>query len=322
MTQIKISVVSKILGPQTKRMLKHVIRQMDSSSVKPSRLLAMGITDCAPVISKSSMRELIELLPKVLAYQIVSRKLSTCSVYGLERERFEELKKYAGRVKEKLALFNLDYTHDDLFFKLIKHKSTTLKKSSLKFEYVLVDQLISNLFLRRLISYITFDLWGYNGFTGLYLDMEILKRMNLMDTAYSLQSEKSITPLRVFADFVDIHDSIDRLVDISKQNRIDKSVVYFRSNNLRMDKRELRLKLSQYVEKYPFLSQKKLEEYPLLVLARYTREPSFIIDELGPDTMCFPYTIPTTLNLEGPFAQSLPEIETGSLNRTNFNFKY
>ena len=122
--------------------------------------------------------------------------------------------------------------------------------------------------------------------------------MSELDTAFNLRHFKSIIPVRVFSDFVEIADNLEiiKAIDEAKaNNRLP--WLHGISRNLNELRDDLEQAVKQMIDKYPVLGSECEAEYAKTLLNFYTMSPSEMIEQLGPNIICCPFEIPEKLRM-------------------------
>lgn len=300
--------VAESLHATTKKSIQLCIENIDCISRSSAKFLSAGIGENALALSSNKAVELVRNIPLIAAHQIVYKKLEIHPLLDpFEVAHFEERRHWSKDIEKYLSQFNVDPLSTNVISEIAIEMSIQLKevgRSSAK--YILIDTFISNPILHRAIGQATRDVWGYNMFSGLFQDIDIVKRMTKLDTAFNLRHCKSIIPVRVFSDFVEITDNVEIIKAIDEAKETNKRPwLHGKSRDLN----ELRDDLEQAVErmfnKYPGLADEPHESAKVL-LNFYTMSPSEVIEQLGPNIICCPFELPEKLRLQD-YASMLPD---------------
>lgn len=252
--------------------------------------------------------ELVRNIPSIAAHQIVYKKLEIHPLLDpFEVAHFEERRHWSKDVEKYLSQFNVDPLSTNVISEIAIEMSIQVRevgRSSAK--YILIDTFISSLILHRAIGQATRDVWGYNMFSGLFQDIDIVRRMAKLDTAFNLRHCESIIPVRVFSDFVEITDNLEiiKAIDEAKETNT-RPWLHGRSRDLNGLRDDLEQAVEQMIDKYPGLADESHDSAKVL-LNFYTMSPLEVIELLGPNIMCCPFELPEKLRLHD-YANMLPD---------------
>lgn len=288
------------LDDQTTQALWNFQEHISLTSSSPRELFDLDTPD-ALVVSLEQVVEWLINLPRILAHQIATKKLSSCQVYALERKHFEDKLKIAGDIGNYLSRFPMvNPLAEDYCFLILNSLSIPVKKAVEEGgQYLITHELQTNLSLRHLVASIIYKVDGYNTFIGIYSEIEIYDLMTKIDTPINLIASESIIPVRVFSDFVEITQAAELVIEICNMKVGNIRDLYFAhsSDDIDRDRNILELKLLSYVDKYPCLAGKQLSSLGKYLIDHYTLEPLDMINYIGQEIMCFPFSIPKDLLL-------------------------
>lgn len=291
--------VAESLHATTGKSIQMCLENAESSSRSPAKLLAAGIDSSVLVISRTNAVELIRKIPAIVGHQTVFRRLEIrplCDPY--EVSHFEERKHWSKAIGKYLEQFKADPLEPNVISRIATEMSVPLKKvSTASAKFILTSVFINDHLLKRTIAMATRDVWGYNTFSGLFLDSTILERMEKLDAAFNLQHCKSIIPVRVFCDLDEILECVDITTSINNAFMGGDGVML---HGLDRDHEELRDELqdyiSEFVEKYPILKSENPKDFGKLLVNFYTMSPKEMIKRLGPNIICCPFEVPKELH--------------------------
>jgi hypothetical protein len=285
------------LDATTKKSIQLYVENIESTSRSSSKLLEIGVDENTLVISRTNAVELIKKIPFIVGHQTIFRKLKVRPLLDpYEVVHFEERKNWPQDIEMYLKQFKANPHDTTLIFQIAIEMSTPLKKvSGNSGKFSLTGTLINDPSLYRTIALATRDVWGYNTFSGLFFDIKITDRMLALDTAFNLQHHKSILPVRVFSDFVEIEDARQVLVAIDEAEATGSAPILHgitrKLEDLHQDSTE---RIDQIAGKYPCLAADdwEHEEFGKILLNYYTKSPSDMIEMLGPNVICCPFILP------------------------------
>lgn len=301
--------VAESLHATTKKSIHLCIENIECISRSSAKFLSAGIGENALALSSNKAVELVRNIPLIAAHQIVYKKLEIHPLLDpFEVAHFEERRHWSKDIEKYLGKFNVDPLGTNVISEIAIEMSLQLRevaRSSAK--HILIDTFISNPILQRAIGQATRDVWGYNMFSGLFQDIDIVKRMAKLDTAFNLRHCKSIIPVRVFSDFVEITDNVEiiKAIDEAKETNT-RPWLHGRSRDLNGLRNDLEQAVKQMIDKYPVLGSECEAEYAKTLLNFYTMSPSEMIEQLGPNIICCPFEIPEKLRM-ADFANLWPD---------------
>lgn len=315
--------IYSFLGDQTNSELIN-FRQRLSQTAKEIEYFTAATPESNFLISSKNAEEWLTNLPPVLMHQIVTNKLSSSQVYGLERAHFEEKRPISRQIEKYVSRFcNADISSNDYCYQILKSLSISMEEAIRHGgRYYETKELLTDINLRLIIASIVFEIWGYNTFTGLYYEINILELMAKLDTPINLINEESIVPVRVFSDFADIEDNV-RLINSIGQMKIGHMVDPFFaafSNDLDRDRNMFEEKLRSLVDRYPCLQGQRLDCLGKHLLHYYTLEPLEIFNRFGQDIVCFPFRIPEKFKLTDHEKECQADIRRSSYNRDDISY--
>jgi hypothetical protein len=290
--------VFESLDVTTRKSIQLCIENIESISRSSSKLREVGVDENTLVISSDNAAELIKKIPLIVAHQTIIRKLKIRPLSDpYEVDHFEDRKHWPKNISQYLKQFKANPFDTNVIFQIAIEKSMPLKKvarGSRKF--VLTGAFNNDPLLNRTIGLATRDVWGYNTFSGLFHDVKIIERMAKLDTAFNLKHLKSIIPVRVFSDFVDIKDSVEIITSIRESSIGGPGVLL---HGVDRDLEELQDELEdvvcQFVEKYPILEGNTPTDFGSRLLNYYTMPPKKMIRRFGPNIICCPFEVPEAL---------------------------
>lgn len=293
--------IYSFLSDQTNSQLINFRQRLSRTAKEIEEYFTAGAPETNFLIASKDAEEWLTNLAPVLMHQIVTNKLSSRQVYGLERAHFEEKRPISKHIEKYVNRFsNADITANDYCYQILNSLSISIKEAVHQGgRYHRTQELLTNTNLRLLVASIMFEVWGYNTFTGLYYEIDILKLMAKLDTPINLINEKSIIPARVFSDFVEIEDNVQLIASIGQMkigNMVDPFFVAF-SNDLDRDRNTFEEKLRSYVQRYPCLQGQGRACLGKHLLHYYTLEPLEMFNRFGQDIVCFPFEVPEKFKL-------------------------
>lgn len=298
------------LDATTRNSIQLCIENIKCISRSSAKFISAGIGENALALSSNKAVELVRNIPLIAAHQIVYKKLEIHPLLDpFEVAHFEERRHWSKDIEKYLSQFNVDPLGTNVISEIAIEMSIQLRevgRSSAK--YILIDTFINNPILHRAIGQATRDVWGYNMFSGLFHDIDIVKRMTKLDTALNLRHCKSIIPVRVFSDFVEITDNVEiiKAIDEAKETNT-RPWLHGRSRNFNGLRDDLEQAVERMIYKYPGLADEgEAHECAKILLNFYTMSPLEVIELLGPNIICCPFELPEKLRLQD-YANFLPD---------------
>lgn len=295
--------VSESLHATTRKSIQMCLENAESSSRSPAKLLEAGIDSSVLVISRRNAVELIRNIPAIVAHQTLIRRLEVRPLSDrFEVDHFEERKHWSKEIERYLKQFKVDPVESNVISRIATEISVPLKKvSKASAKYILTGVFINDHLLNRTIAMATRDVWGYNTFSGLFLDSTILERMEKLDAAFNLQHCKSIIPVRVFCDLDEIIECVDLTTSINGAFIGGRRVMLNADRDIEEVRNELEEYLFQLVEKYPVLRDESPDNFGKVLVNFYTMSPKEMIKRLGPSVICCPFKVPKELHTDDTY---------------------
>jgi hypothetical protein len=281
------------LGDNTINALSDFRNEMLCSAKTAEHFSIKDLAENPLVIEVEDFLKLLDNMPFILVYRVAKVKLGCIQVYALEKKNFEEKLACAGNIKRFLNKFpSIDPLSENVFFQMVENRSIPFNEAQkLKGEFLASPDLIANVSLRLIMARILWECDGYNNWYGTYFISETNKMMSRLNIANRLMGEKSILPVAIYHDAIDILQAVDLVNNITDFLSGGEGDPWYSTDNLERDREILEKKLKRYTEKYPCLAGKDFLKFGALLLKEYTMNPTQMIERLGPNTIAFPFAL-------------------------------
>lgn len=293
--------IYSFLGEETNSDLLDIRHRLSETSKEIKDYLNAGASEGGLLVASPDADEWLTNLPHIIGHQIITTKLSSRNVYGLERAYFEEKLGISKHIRKYVSRFSdVDISSNDYCYQLLKRMSISMEQADRDGRhYHDMNELLNDSSLRMLIASILFEIGGYNTFNGLYYEIDILALMAKLDTPINLINEETVIPVRVFSDFVEIEQTAELVKDICQikiGNNVNPHFASF-TDEIDLDRYEFEKKLRLYTEKYPCLKGQHLSCLGKYLIHHYTLDPLDMINRHGQEIVCCPFRIPEKFQL-------------------------